>query len=374
MCSMPIPTYERQNLGIQTIVPEWQVALFCTRKCLQSFYLSVARHKTVHLNITKSDQCYFDVFDGPTGHESYKLTNVKSLYRTSTFQCVIYAFIHQKFNAKARLFSKTLFSESENCHNFNAEKLINFHSADGAHPRTTLSVHEDEKSLSFPTINLCMLLRICAIKLSSTWYKYLKVSIETLFFGMGQGSECRSNSISFYDSVGETLQELSLFCSDSRQQKYYRTIVSNSSNVFVILYNIFNLSKAQVSLLIAPTDCQPIEINACEEQPSHTFWFNPDDQGHRSVELKTRKCVFIRVTNKPTTVDNMRKSRNVYRDFCHVMIRPESQFEEESHTKYKIEGYFSTFFDTNQMNHSKAVRVLCKYCLTVCRKCCVYFF
>ncbi len=207
--------------------PVWHIAFIQIMRVIKYFHIQTSKLKFLLLPHDVS----VDIFDGP-GPLSPKLKTVNQAV-TSTFQCVVIAFITQKVVSKQIQFS------SKN-HIFLKHQPLS------------------PTGQAFISFNECYKSNIAIHGFDTS--PNLQINLTVLNLGHSSPSNhlCHHAGVS---ALGEQFQEVYLECQNKVQM--FRSTYSTSSSVILVLYCYPEYTSFNISLKISTTKCQIKRENTC---------------------------------------------------------------------------------------------------------------
>ncbi len=193
----------------------------------------------------------------------------KSEFLTSTFQCVIQVNVIRSSNPTNLPFFR-IFGTPQSIQNISLK-------------------HPSNCNVSYPS-NMCPMFRMCIINISTSWIHHIKISIQNFTFVGKIAVDCNYGGLSVYEWNKGSKQETLKDCQDTRYSANHKVLFSAQYFVVLVVFSYqTKISKFEVVVQAATTECEGIRINACG---------NIDEYTAQKLAVEVGNCLVVHVDYK----------------------------------------------------------------------------
>ena len=211
---------------------------------LTSFFLRVTKLHNIKLLIKNSEKNNFVIYDGPGF--MFKILNTfnkKSLYITSTFQCLL-QFI---FNSSIKSYNQYF-------------KFMSVHHFNIVHKKLQQDV---EMILKMPCVNCQQ--NICILYLQSPAGYQINFTLLSVISNSQEFSNCLLQGITIGELSGLEFFEMVDFCPefDASTNQLMRSFYTKNQYLCIVLYWYHGYSTISATLTVTTTKCKGVKVDLC---------------------------------------------------------------------------------------------------------------
>ena len=204
------------------------------------FTFNVQKYQNIIL-ISTLPPDFIEVYDGPGTLSPVIPNNKKSIYKTSTFQCLVH--IWQFYSKNLKNFSKSLKMSIQQ------SKIKDYY-----------------KMHSNSSINLIHLIDRSKLLMAEVDNSFIKLTINKLKYNSYNNPLCTFGGITTFTLINDSFTKVSSNCISYDGFYRYRNMYSTSNKFLIVLYSYKVYGSLKINMTLSTTNCKAVTINTCALQ------------------------------------------------------------------------------------------------------------